>query len=452
MKFYDRDREIKELNSLPPGFNLVVLYGRRRIGKTRLVNEFLKGKKSAYVFVPKGIGTGRFLEEISIYLKIPRFRSVFDMISYVLERFDHVFIDEFQNLPDIEPEVISLLQREVDRLDHGNVEKTLIIAGSSHSMMRKIFLEDGRPLFGRARRTIPLGKLPINACLEMLEDRKITDPVQKIRYYSVFGGVPKYYLDINDGEEFDRCMERLFLTSSSPLRREGDLVIKSELGGEYRTYLSVLEAICSGHHDLGEIGSALAAPSPTVSKYIKILRDDFNLVRREVPVTEDPGRYKKSRYVVDDNLLRFWYTFVKSMEPYFEQGMDKEIIRRFRGRFHNHESSIFEEICIKIVNRMGYLASRWWKGEEEIDIVGLDHEKEEILFGEVKWRNRKMNLRDLEDLKRKSSLVGKFDRYSRKYLLVSSGGFSDSLRKREGRDLILWDLEDVFDRITALAI
>lgn len=452
MKFYDREEEMKILSDLPDGFNLVVIYGRRRIGKTRLVREFLSSRRSAYIFIPSGTGKGRFLEDVSDFLNIPVFNSISDMFAYVLDKYDHVFIDEFQNLRELEKGSISLMQRTIDILDHGGFNKTLIVAGSSHSMMRSIFLEEGRPLFGRATRSMMIRDLPVSSCFEIMKDIGVVKKKEFIEYYSVFGGVPKYYSDIDTSMGSRENIRRLFLDSSSPYRNEGSFLVKSELGGEYRVYMSILDAISTGHHSLKEIGAAIASTGTTTSRYVKTLRDEFELIRRDFPVSEDPRKYKKSRYVMKDNLIEFWFRFVKSMEPYLEQGMDSIVRNRFNDQFPHYVSSVFEKVCRKIVTGMGYSTSAWWKKDEEMDILGIDHDSGSVIFGEVKWRERKTGMNTLVDLKRKSELITGLEGYDRKYIIISRNGFTERLKDIDEKNVLLWDLDDVISKIETLGI
>ena len=447
-KFYDREREMKMLENLPKGTNLIVVYGRRRIGKTRLILEHLRGKESRYVFIPRDVGEMRFLRELSEIHGIPRFASLKDAVIYLIETSENVFFDEFQNIKYMDASLFSYLQEAIDSLDFKGSQRNIFVAGSSNSMMREIFVDYSRPLYGRVKVSIQLDALPFEAINMILKDVGIEKFEDRIRYYSVFGGVPKYYEYLDARMGFEKRMKALFFRGTSPLREEGKIVLLSEFGGDFSRYISALDAIATGNRSLGDISAAMGIDRTGTNKYLDTLRKQYGLVKRLVPATEDPEKSKRGLYVLNDPFLTFWFRFVKRYENYYETGLEDEVYSRFLRDFPSHVSFIFEDIVKNAVMKQGQwerIGSWWNRRGDEIDIIALNEKNKEILFGEVKWRNRPIGCNLLEELKKKKELVD-WHREERKekFLLVSKSGFTKKCIERMDEEGIMhWNLKDV---------
>ncbi len=447
-KFYDRKEELAALASLKDGTNLAVIYGRRRIGKTRLVLEHLKGLSYRYVFIPRYLSLHRFLKDLADEHDIPEFVSLKDALSHLFKTSENVFIDEFQNLKYLDASIFSNMQRMIDEMDFSGHNVNIFVADSSHSMMRDIFMEHSHPLYGRARIAMNIRPLPLKAVTDILADFGVNDFAKQIEFYAVFGGVPRYYEYLRGTDNFNEEMRRLFFTEAAPLREEGKIVLLSEFGGEFSTYLSVLDAVAHGRRALGDIAAELNQSSPTVNKYLSTLRKEYSLVRRLVPATERPDKSRRGQYVVDDNFLSFWLRFVKRYENYYEQGLDDMVYEFFRRDINSFVSRTFEEIArqtIKSNEEYERVGSWWNRRGDEIDIIALNEGRKEILFGEVKWKSRPVGWNVVEDLMKKRELVNwhKEDRRER-FLMVSKSGFTKScLERMDGEGVMHWDLEDI---------
>ncbi len=446
-KFYDREEELRLLGSVKEGANLMVIYGRRRIGKTRLILEHLKGSDYRYVFIPRDVSVSRFLSELSGELGIPEFAGLKDAFSYLFETSENVFIDEFQNLKYLDSSVFSRMQEMIDRLDFSGRNVNIFVAGSSHSMMRDIFMEHSRPLYGRARVSLNLGPLPLRAVIEILSDMGIIDFGRQIEFYSVLGGVPRYYEYLR-GEDFYSEMRRLFFTDTAPLREEGKIVLLSEFGGEFSSYLSVLDAIAHGRRKLGDIAAELNQTAPTVNKYLSTLRREYGLIRRVVPATEPPSQSRRGQYIIDDNFLSFWLRFVKRYENYYEQGLGDSVYDLFRRDINSFVSRTFEGIVRQSIrNSEDYdRVGSWWNRKgDEIDIVALNEKRKEILFGEVKWKNRPVGWNVVEELMEKKELVNWHNgERKERFLVVSKSGFTKKCIERMDEEGIMhWGLKDI---------
>jgi len=323
--------------------------------------------------------------------------------------------------------IYSDFQKLIDEYKPKGKNVTLLVSGSSFSLMKKILGDYSYPLYGRADIMMKLPPLDMGTVMEMLYDIGVKDISEKIKFYAVFGGVPKYYeyIDRFKTLDFESAIKTMFFDRRMPfLKDEGKAVLISEFGGEYKIYFSILEAIASGKTTVGEIANIFEGKSGTASRYLDLLRNEYELVRRETPITDDPRKSRIGVYRLNDNFLKFWFAFVKRYESYYEQGRVDELQKIF---FENYEAfvgqafeDVSKEFCIK-KNSAGSLPFRfdkigkWWgsyieeesKKAVEIDLVALNEISGEILFIECKWQTLKLNEARmiLEALKKKSMFV-----------------------------------------------
>lgn len=464
MKFYNREQEFELLDniSMSAGFKLVVIYGRRRIGKTRLVREFLKGKDFAYIFVPKYKTKDLFLKEISLNLGIPRFTTVYDLVKFLFETKKYIFFDEFQNFYDIDKGIYSDFQQLIDECKSMEKDTKVFISGSSFSLMKKTFVDYAHPLYGRADVLLKLPPFDLNTVQAILADNNIKSKEELIRYYAVFGGIPKYYefLEMPEASSFEELARLLFFDKRMPLLKdEGRTVLVSEFGGEYRTYFSILEAIAGGRSTLSQIADIFEGKSTVASRYLDILRKEYEVVVRETPITDDPRKSRSGVYKIRDPFLRFWFAFVKRYESYYEQDRTTELFKIFNKNFDAFVGFAFEDIAKGFLEKNSNLLpfsfdkmGRQWgkirgapkgKNTYEIDIVALNNDTKEILFVECKWKD--INERDadkiLADLKEKSCFVQWNNDDRKEYFGLVARKIIGKERLRE-KGLVVFDLDD----------
>ncbi len=412
LKFYNRNEELSLLNELTSsrGLKFIVIYGRRRIGKTRLIQEFLTNKEHTYIFVPKDKTVDLFLDELSNSENIPKFTRFYDLLRFLFETKKYVFFDEFQNFYYMDKSIYSDIQKLIDEYKHKEIDISLLVSGSSFSLMKKILGDHSYPLYGRADIMMKLPPLDLKTVMDMLSDIGIKDISEMIKFYAVFGGVPKYYEHIGRFKalEFESAINIMFFDQNMPfLKDEGKAVLISEFGGEYKIYFSILEAIASGKTTVGEIANIFEGKSGTASRYLDVLRNEYELVRRETPITEDPRKSRIGIYRLNDNFLKFWFAFIKRYESFYEQGRVDELKRIFFENYVAFVGEAFEDIskkfCVK-KNSTGSFPFRfdtigkWWgsfvdegsKKAVEIDLVALNEKSKEILFIECKWQELKL--------------------------------------------------------------
>jgi AAA+ ATPase superfamily predicted ATPase len=465
MKFYNREQELKLLENISKnkGFKFVVIYGRRRIGKTRLVREFLKDKDPVYIFVPRYKTKEIFLEEVARDLGIPRFSTVYDLIKFLFETRKYVFFDEFQNFYYMDKGIYSDFQQLIDEYKSKEKDINVFISGSSFSLMKKIFVDYTHPLYGRADILLKLPPFDLKTVWTILQDKNIENKEKLIRYYAVFGGIPKYYefLEMPEASSFFELAGTLFFNNRMPLlKEEGRTVLVSEFGGEYRTYFSILEAIAGGRNTVAEIADVFGGKNNTVSRYLDILRKDYELVVRKTPIIDDPRRSKSGIYSIKDPFLKFWFAYVKRYESYYEQDRTDELVRLFNETFDSFVGFAFEDMVKGFLEEKTYLLpvtfdkiGRQWgrikgapkgKNTYEIDIAALNEVTKEILFLECKWKdlNEKDANKILADLQKKSGFVQWNNDVRNDYfgLTAKKVKGKEQLRKK---GFVVFDLDDM---------
>lgn len=464
MKFYNRKEELQLLEKLSqkPGFKLIVIYGRRRIGKTRLIKQFLENKDYTYIFVPRYKTKDMFLDDAALNSDVPRFSTVYDLVKFLFETKRHIFFDEFQNFHYIDKGIYSDIQQLVDEYKTKEQDIDVFISGSSFSLMKKIFVDYAYPLYGRADILLKLSPFDLGTVHEILKDNKITSKEDLIRYYAVFGGIPKYYefLEIPGTPPFIELARSLFFDKRMPLLKdEGRTVLVSEFGGEYRTYFSIMEAIASGKTTVAEIASIFEGKSSTASRYLDILRKDYEIVVRETPILQDPRKSRSGIYRIKDPFLRFWFAFVKRYESYYEQEQTDRLFEMFNENFDSFMGLAFEEISKKFLeehtdilpfsfDRMG----RQWgrvkdapvgKNTYEIDIVASNKETKDILFVECKWKTLTSNdcLKIISELKTKSGFIDWNKGVRKEYFGIIAKHIKGK-EKLQKQGFVVFDLDD----------
>ncbi len=441
--FIGRKKELDLLDSLrdlePPPFLVVV--GRRRVGKTRLMQEFIKDiPESSYFFVEEKKPHVLLNDFSRIVGKGMVFRDWEGYLRYTLANFDAMVIDEFQNFDRVDASFYSTLQKI---LDEEKPRAMLIAVGSYVGMMKRIFTDRKSPLFGRATEIWTLPPLPTKEIIPAMKG----GTGNRIAIHALFGGFPKYHVILNQYETFeiDAVIDKLIARPYAPLSMEPYTILMQEFGGEYRAYFSLLEAIARGKASYVDIANYTGMSTTTLARYLNDLKA-FCLIERRFPVTEGP-RSKKSRYFIYDQFIRFWFRYIFSNMHLVESeryGELQSIITEDMPVFVSWE---FEQIVRTILAEVFPRIGPWWNRKgDEIDAVGIDERRKRILLGEVKWTNRKIGLDIVRSLIDKSALVTGFERYERIFLLVSKGGFTvQSRRFMEDEGIVNWDLTDIDD-------
>jgi uncharacterized protein len=403
MKFYNRKAELAALeNACSKGAEMIVVSGRRRIGKSRLIDEFLKNKDHAKVLiVPKEEKqvANDFAAAFSNGYK-PSLSNVEEALEYFFNVFKKqvLFIDEFPNLVDVDPSIPYVFQRVWEKYKD-STSKILIFSGSYVSMMDKIFTRQKAPLFNRAGYQMVLQPLSLKVTWEIQQDLGVK-ATEKVSNYCILGGVP-YYYELLTKRDTKEVVNSLFFDVAAPLKEEGQNILRQEFGASYKKYFSIIEAIGAGVVSGGEIANRLGVSQTTLSKYIMALQRDFQLIERSVPFGQNPLRSKKGVYLIKDNAIAFWFSSVygKLAAP-SEEVLNEFISKRFEIFCKDFLAHYLTGRGISVIR-----TGRWWgqmevkpKEFEEREIDVIVEANSCIFVGECKWTNKKVSFADYEHL------------------------------------------------------
>lgn len=466
--FYDREEGLETLRRAyeSEGFSLVIVYGRRRVGKTELLKESCKDDSvdSFYHLVTQDSETvqrERLVEEIASERdeRTPQTDDWRDAVDYLGETLSDgmvVIIDEFPYLVESEETVLSELQWLVDeRLDEP--ASTLVLCGSSIGVMESEVMGHESPLYGRRTAQIDVQPFGFEDALEVIRHGNGYDFEEAVRSFAATGGTPMYLTAFDYDEPLKENLLRNHLSKNSVLHNEPEFLLRTELREPSR-YMSILEAVAGGYTTPNEISGQTGIDSGPLSQYLQKLRR-LRLVEREVPVTAEEKKSKRSIYGVADDFLRFWFRFVEPNRSGIEQAPELVLENEILPNLDEYVSETFENVCEEALwklSRSGELGGsyskvgRWWYGEDEIDIVGLDGGKPAAVFCECKWTASEVGEGVARRLEEKADEVRWRDgEREEEFVLFSRSGFEDGLEERLGDEWRLYCLEDlrrVFER------
>lgn len=465
--FIGRERELKKLNTLYGSnqFEFVVFYGRRRVGKTTLINEFINDKNSIYYMAVEGTkkenlqGFSKALfSNTGIESHFPEFSDFAKLLDYIDSLCDKnerliIAIDEFSYLASSYPAISSMIQSHIDQC-WKNSKLFLILCGSSMSFMEEQVLGYKSPLYGRRTAQFKIHPFSYFEFRPMLE--KFSSEEQAI-LYGVTGGIPEYLSRIDSSLSMDENIINLFFDESGRLFDEPSNLLKQELK-EPATYHSIISAIASGASRMNEIATKTGLETSGCSNQISSLIT-LGIVSKEVPVTENASS-KKTLYHLDDNMFLFWYRFVRPNLSSIIRGIGETIYKTLvRPQLNDFMGSVFEEICQQYL----YLpdiytalpfpignSGRWWgnnpvkKRQEEIDIMSV--QEPSALFCECKWRNSPAALDVIELLKERGTLFQYTNKY---YIIFSKSGFTKQAidYAEQHNDTMLVSFDDINEKV-----
>ena len=445
MKFYNREKELELLEKAwrSRGADFVVISGRRRVGKSRLIEEFTEGKNAVNVLVvpkeEKQVAKD-FEEEIRRKFGYsPSFSSFREAMEYLFEKEAALIcLDEFPNVLAVNSAIPYELQRLWDK-HKDSKDILLILSGSYVGLMNRLFAAKKAPLFNRATNTVNLQQFSFKTVIEILNDLGVSVPSEQVSFYCVFGGVPYYYLLLEKLEDrsFENALVSLFFDVGAQLMDEGENILKQEFGNAYVKYYAILEAIHAGHVAMNEISQEVGVRSTTLAKYMKALQHDFRIIGRIVPFGENPLRSKKGLYFIQDNTLSFWFSQVYGKRAASSKDEYNSFIsRRFEILCREFLTVYLEKKGERVVR-----AGRWWgsveveKGKFEQRDIDVVVETEKTLYvGECKWTEKKVGETELSRLRASSKRVAKTKKPV-KFVLFSRSGFTFS----ESDNVLLFD-------------
>lgn len=461
--FVGREREIKKLNDMYQSnqFEFAVLYGRRRVGKTTLIREFMKDKQGVYYMSVEGTkkenlnGMSKaLLLKGGLQKSTAEFRDYEDLLDYIdsialSAQKVIIAIDEYPYLAASYPSISSMLQSHIDGC-WKNSRIFLILCGSSMSFMEEQVLGYKSPLYGRRTAQFKIHPFTFFESRQMLMN---FSPEDQAILYGVTGGIPEYLSRINEKYSVDENMIQLFFEESGRLFEEPVNLMKQEMR-EPMTYHSIISAIASGASKLNEIATKTGLETSGCSNQLTSLIA-LGIVKREVPVTE-PVTSRKTLYCLQDSMFLFWYRFVRPNISSISRGVGEQVYYTLvLPQLNDFMGHVFEEICRQYLYLPDVYSGlpfsvgevgRWWgnnsqkKRQEEIDLMSVLDKK--ALFGECKWKKEKTGLEILKTLQERGELFTYPEKY---YYLFSKSGFDDEIisAARQYRNVTLISFEEM---------
>lgn len=456
MKFIGRQQELQQLE-INKEHSFVVLYGRRRIGKTSLIHEFIKEKSALYFLATEetdqqnikrfsvslaSFAHQEFIAKANFNDWIELFR-IFAGISS--ENTKILVIDEFQYLVNANPAFPSIFQKAWDEiLSKKNI--MVIICGSYINMMTRQVLSEKSPLYGRRTAQIRLAPLSFWEIQKHYKEKSFTELVE---LYSVTGGIPKYMEFFNNDRSIMENISHSVLNKNGFLYDEPAFLLNKEVK-EPLNYYSIMKVIAAGNHKLSDISAAMQVSNNRLAPYLETLRNLY-LLERKTPVTEkNPEKSRKGLYTMKDLFMRFWFKFVFPYKGELELGNLYFVQEKLNENFiDNHVSFVYEDVCRNIFSELckeiNFIPSRigsYWDKYKEIDIVAIDETQHRVFIGECKYfkDNKPVDVNVYAKLLEKSQIKVLSD-YEMVYGLFSKSGFSNRLKEisKNNEKLILID-------------
>ena len=458
-KFIDREQEmetlVEEYNR--EGSSLVIMYGRRRVGKTTLISEFIKGKNALFFLASQESETQNrnlFKEKAAEFINSDLLRNAtvsdWDTIfkAIIETKFETkpiIVIDEFQYIGKSNSAFPSIMQRIWDGLLKDK-SVMLILCGSLITMMKEQTLEYSSPLYGRRTAQIKLKQIPFSYYENFFPNK---DGKELIEMYAVTGGVPKYIESLREEKDIYSAIKKYVLNPSSYLYDEPHFLLQQEVT-EIGSYFSLIKTIAAGNSKLSAIATALELPQTRLTKYLKTLID-LDILEREVPITEEnPDKSKKGLYRIKDNFIKFWFAFIYPNLSFLESGNSEIVMKKIeKGFVSGQVSFVYEDVCRHKMWKMNAdevwpftfsKIGRYWDNNTEIDIAALDPDGKNLILGECKYWKEPVGINILADLEEKAKKVA-WNKSNRKtwFVLFSTGGFTPELKElaKTRNDIVL---------------
>src|SRR3989339_240589 len=408
MSFINREQELKMLNEKWQSniAQFFIIYGKRRVGKTELIKQFIKDKPALYFLADKRTTADQlrelgqivgnyFKDEILISNGFSDWLEVFLYLkTKTITEPLILAIDEYPYLVENDKSTSSLFQKGWDEYLK-NTKIFLILSGSSIAMMESETLNQSAPLFGRRTGQILVDPLNFSQSQKFFPEKSFSD---FLNIYTITGGMPAYLKQFVDGGELSEEIKKKIFTKTAFLYNEVEFTLKEELR-ETKNYLAILRAIALGKRKLSEIVNEVGLDKATANKYLSVLIN-LRLVEREVPITEDkPDKSRKGLYKISDNFFVFWFQYILQYNDNANSGF-KQIVAQVYERVAVELLTTWQDVIFAF-ERVG----RYWDSNQEIDVVGLSSLEKKIIFGECKWSEKPVGTDIYEELKKKAEKV-----------------------------------------------
>lgn len=442
MKFYNRKRELEFFSRVKKMDRkyFVAVYGRRRIGKTTLIKKVFEETSVFYYFVEvKKEET--LLIDLSSTFSNAVYTDWYSLFCALFAKYEYIIFDEFQNFFKVNPGILYALQHAWDENEY---KTKLIVLGSYVGLMKNIFMNENMPLFGRVDNLVKIKEFTLKETLLVLKDFEY-DIYESLQIYAIIGGIPRYLWMFEHRRDFKQLIYDIFVDEFAPLREEAKNLLITEFGSEHRSYFSILQAIAGSIRSISEI-SDLSGIEPTkLSKYLHELSEIYEILSKEQPVLSNSK--KGYKYKIVDHYYRFFFRNIYKNYSIMQYSPEKALEIIFKN-LNQYIGFQYEEICRKFLQEnpetFGFIPKvigRHWgraphkKGESyNIDLVAYDENN--VLFGECKWTNKKVEFNEYKKLLLRSEYVNTGDR-RKIYAIFSKSGFEKDLLNLQNENLHL---------------
>ena len=441
MVFVGRKDELQVLEKLyensKHSFQMAIVYGRRRIGKTSLISQFCKNKH-AILFTAREQTNIENLRDFSRtvydFFNLPATTGSFnnwnDALDFIAQQSNNadqnasqspliLVFDEFPYAAQADKSLASTFQIAIDH-KFKNANMTLILCGSNEGFMESEVLGKKSPLYGRRTAQVRLQPFNLFEAAELMPNNATWE--DKINYFASLGGTPYYIEQLDDNSTFAENLEQLCFNISGILYAEPDMLMRQELR-DPSTYNSVLNALATGCNTPTLISDRIGLPATSVNVYLKTL-EGLGLIERNIPFGMNPLHCKKGLWQICDPFFAYWYRFVAPNKGLIERGLSHAAASSVLSGEHEVFSTFvgqqFEKMCEQwIVHQckiggMDFLPTKlgkWWgadpfaREQTDIDIVAQDDINKQLLIAECKWRNNLNEAETVSKLLQHATLV-----------------------------------------------
>lgn len=459
-----RENELERLRQMykSQGFGFLIMYGRRRVGKTTILQEFARESSSIFFSAQEKNDAlnladfSRLIQESLDHTNIAPFQTWGDAFAYISKKADPhkkiaIIIDEFPFIARQNPSVKSSLQHAID-LDWKNKNIMLILCGSSVSIMVNDIMGYESPLYGRSTEVMEVKPFDYYESAVFMQGRSYVD---KMICYGILGGIPRYLVELDNSVSIEENIKKSILRNGSFLNDEPSSMLRLELR-EPNVYSSILQAVSKGYNQIKLISEHIHEEPAKVSKYMTTLVT-LRLVEKIVPCTE-PDDSKKAIYTITDNFFDFWYRHVFSNKSYYEYLGEDDAAKEIMDNINDYMGHVFEKACARYVERLAIAKKlpftpakigHWWgnnpviRAQDDVDVLAISKDGKQALFCECKFTNKPMPMEEYDDL---IVATQAFPAVTDKHLMfISKGGYKQNVIERAKREKVeLRTIEDMY--------
>jgi AAA+ ATPase superfamily predicted ATPase len=450
-QFINREEELKFLEEkyLEDSPQLIIIYGRRRVGKTELIKKFIQNKKSIYILCSR-TSIKENIDELKRkfyeitgkeYFLNLNTTSFFDLFKFFVNEIKNekivVVFDEFPYLLEIDKSIVSIFQKIWDEL-LVNTRVFLILCGSSIGMMESELLSYRSPLYGRRTGQWKVQPFKFKDIRKIFENFSIEDT---IKIWSVFGNIPYYLSFFDKNLSVEENIKNKILKKGEVLFEEPKFLLKEEFR-EPKTYMLILKYISLGYNTQGQLSSVTGIEKGNLSKYLSVL-EETKIIEYILPL----GQRKRGMYIISDPFFNFWFRFVYPNVSDLEIGLIDKVFSRISNELNDYYGIMFERLILELIKTKTIefpfnfdWVGKWWYKDKEIDIIALNSKTNETVFVECKWQENVDAKKILNELKEKSKFVKWRNEKRKEYYAIFAKSFKEKIREE---NLFLFDLKDL---------